>query len=867
MSDATAGLTMREWHERFTTRDGRCPWPGPRPYRASDGRRFLVGRDDDIKRFRQAVDEHTLVFLAGRSGVGKSSLTNAALVPDLRTAGHSVAVCDNWDGLQEDAVAYIAGVVFEQFRDILPGFEAPTKRIFDELARLAASGHASIVLILDQFEELVRYSPRLAAEVEEMVLTLNRHTRIRIVISFRSEFLDQLRDLQKAAQRFTSTTFNLAEIDARHAVELMRAPNDDDAVRVIDEAAIDALVIEWDRAREQTASVSDIDPFGKVGFLHLQALLYALHRAAPEGHIDLEVVRGLSAATGAELFHDGIRRSITGKLDDCMAAADGADRYLLQGARAAVAATARHLSSGGYKLVQDAVGLATLSLQDVFHALENGIRASGAGTEAGSDGPLPAGHRDTLVQRLLDEGGWDEDVAFDLMRDTTERIAEVLDREAEQRGDAPPGRTWTDRLHCDAPPWEADPKDVTNGPMMGRSPVTALIEECRRYAIGIRWLQAASLIRLTRSRGQRAMVSLVHDGFGPALNDWAAEQRRSPVSEFHSMTRPTGGDFSWEDDASREHTEGTVDEPLVFANLRWRGAWVHASFRHCVFVNCDFRGTYFFRTSFEAAHFVNCLLDGAIFDDCEVRGPINELNTEVPWYDTGPWFEVEAPAELRRSLARHQPSSVQGSKALLSRDPGYPAIPLDETAEQPDVPRIELRLQSFGGLLIYGGRLSAMVMRGTRFLAQGAMAFRHVAGAGLDLVGSIDGRVEVFGSALRHLTLTFDPVARDTQGEETSQSMRLRTVNSSLAQSWVGHDVVGLWTIEDCKLTQLFNGSDAMQVRVGDDSFCSGTVFDAADRRASGLASGRYDRMDAQANPARRADAARRKASGERLDP
>jgi hypothetical protein len=860
MSASAVGPTMQDWHERFRESDGRCPWPGPRPYRPEDAR-FLVGRTDDIKRFRQAVDEHTLVFLAGRSGVGKSSLTNAALVPDLQAAGHAVVVCDNWDDLKEDAVAYIAAVAFEQLRHLLVGFEAPNKRIFDELANLAASGHASIVLILDQFEELVRYSPKLAAEVEAMVLKLNRHTRLRIVISFRSEFLDQLRGLQQAARPFTSTTFSLGEVDASYARDLMEAANDKGTPPVIDSGAVDALVEEWKRAREETASVSDIDPFGKVGFLHLQALLYALHREAPDGRIDFQVVRGLSSSRGADLFRAGIGLSITGKLEDCAAAAAGADRYLMQGATAAVANTARHLSSGGYKLVQDAVELAALSFRDVFHALDMGIRASGV---AGNrDGPLPAGQRAALLQRLLEEGGPAHDGAFDLLRDTTERIAEVLDREAGESGVAPLGRSWTDRLPCGASPWVADPKDVTNGPMMGRSPVAVLIEECRRYAIGIRWLQAASLIRLTHSLGQRAMVSLIHDGFGPALNEWAATQRRSPVAELHSITRPTGADFSWEDEEPRQHTEGTVEEPLVFANLRWRGAWVFASFKHCVFVNCDFRGTYFFRTRFEAAHFVNCQLDGAIFDACEVHGPVDELHVKDSWHTTSPWFTVDASAKLRRSLGRYQLISSDGSNALLSREPGYPAVPVDTTSDfaHPGVPLIKFTAQRGGGLIVYGGRLSAMVMRGTRFTGQGTVSFRHVAGAGLDLIGSVDGDVEVFGSALRHLTLTFDPLVRDEEGKKVRQGMQLRTVNSSLAQSWVGQEVHGRWAIDNCRITHLLNASDKMSINASADSALAGAVMDAADRRAMGREGGRFDRMDAQANPALRAEAARRQGS------
>ena len=883
-------ITLGEWAHAFEAREARCPWPGPRPYRTAD-KELLVGRKEDIRAFRHAVEEQNLVFLAGRSGVGKSSLTNAAFVPDLRGAGHIVAVCNNWDDLQEDAVGYIADEVVRQTRDALPDFSGPSRDIFDVLNLLVSEGEVSFVLVLDQFEELIRYSPKLAAEIEAFVLRLNRHSVLRVVISFRSEFLDRLKRLEQRARAFSTTTYILGDVDGQYAGELMRRATLGNGAPAMEEDAIELVLDAWGRAREETADVSELDPFGRIGFLHLQALLYTLYFRAEDAAGDassaavtsgtvqrfLHRIPADTSSPASELFRRGVHEAIVTKLKGCVAVATGADRFLLEGAKAAVAGASRHLSSGGYKVAQDAVALAEISMKDAFHALELGIKASGAGTDARSDGELPKPQRERLLRRLLtdssvrrEDGSQPEAFTsmakrggIDLLASSTLQIAEALDADADSDLSEDDGqRSWCHRLHPGAPPWVADPKDVTNGPMMGRSPVATLIEESRRYAIGMRWLQAASLVRLTKTPGARVMVSLIHDGFGPALIEWAEMEKRSPRADLHAITRPTGGDFSWQDPDSRGFTEGNPDSPLVFANLRWRGAWVHANFRHCVFVNCDFRGTYFFRTEFESAHFVNCQLDGAIFDGCHAIGPVKSLTTNDTWHPASPWFLVDANADLVRSLLRYQEAPFDRTTRLLSREPGYPAIPHPAGLNPPDgVPLLNLQPEREGGLLIYGGRLSAMVMRGTRFERDGMVTFRHVAGTGLDIVGSVGGHYEVFGSAVRHMTFTADSIAEPAD----QLRIQLRSIHSRLAQSWIGRGVQGKWEVQNCMVTQAFNASDEFIVNAAPTTAeakntLSGAVLDGAAREAAGLSAADYDRMDARSNPARYAAVARDRA-------
>src|SRR5678816_3921581 len=58
------------------------PWPGPDSFRTQDAA-FFRGRDGEIKQLLQLVRRERSVVLYGASGLGKTSLINAGLIPRL----------------------------------------------------------------------------------------------------------------------------------------------------------------------------------------------------------------------------------------------------------------------------------------------------------------------------------------------------------------------------------------------------------------------------------------------------------------------------------------------------------------------------------------------------------------------------------------------------------------------------------------------------------------------------------------------------------------------------------------------------------------------------------------------------------------
>ena len=70
-----------------------CPYPGLSPFQESD-RAFLFGRDDEIAELVKHVTDGPFTAVVGASGVGKSSLIRAGLLPKLRESGHNIIELD-----------------------------------------------------------------------------------------------------------------------------------------------------------------------------------------------------------------------------------------------------------------------------------------------------------------------------------------------------------------------------------------------------------------------------------------------------------------------------------------------------------------------------------------------------------------------------------------------------------------------------------------------------------------------------------------------------------------------------------------------------------------------------------------------------
>ncbi|WP_169747867.1 trypsin-like peptidase domain-containing protein [Pseudonocardia acaciae] len=181
-----------------------CPYRGLEPF-GEEHAAFFFGRDPDIERLLAAVAAQPLVAVAGPSGVGKSSLVRAGLLPRRRDAGVRVADLRVGPGTvpaaalaaaliralrpglaPNESAAAVAGMV-ERLRAPDPSARARAVR---ELVGTAPG--PGVLLFVDQFEELAATQPGVARELLLLVVELVETGRLRAVLTVRWESLTDL---------------------------------------------------------------------------------------------------------------------------------------------------------------------------------------------------------------------------------------------------------------------------------------------------------------------------------------------------------------------------------------------------------------------------------------------------------------------------------------------------------------------------------------------------------------------------------------------------------------------------------------------------------------------------------------------------
>jgi hypothetical protein len=162
-----------------------CPYPGMLPFAETDAPRFY-GRDDEIARLIDLLQQHRLLFVIGPSGSGKSSLVFAGLLPQLVAGRH-----------------FAPG--FWRIHALRPGKE-PTKTLVELLAGdlsqrpdliaeiLTRPPEAErLLLVIDQFEELFTQAER----GEQMrfiaaLLSLRGFENCVLLLTMRADFYPEL---------------------------------------------------------------------------------------------------------------------------------------------------------------------------------------------------------------------------------------------------------------------------------------------------------------------------------------------------------------------------------------------------------------------------------------------------------------------------------------------------------------------------------------------------------------------------------------------------------------------------------------------------------------------------------------------------
>src|SRR5512142_2972431 len=176
--------------------DSFCPYVGLQPYTEAE-REYFFGRERDRQIITSNLYAAPLTVLYGASGVGKSSVLLAGVVPHLRESPRTaVVIFRAW----QDA-SFLTALKSECLKAVelaqkKPVSIDPNLPFDDFLGAAADSFRGSILILLDQFEEYFLYHPETQAALSfdaEFARAVNREeVDASFLISIREDGLSKL---------------------------------------------------------------------------------------------------------------------------------------------------------------------------------------------------------------------------------------------------------------------------------------------------------------------------------------------------------------------------------------------------------------------------------------------------------------------------------------------------------------------------------------------------------------------------------------------------------------------------------------------------------------------------------------------------
>ena len=205
-----------------------CPYLGLQPY-TEEYQEFFFGRERDQRIISSNLIASKLTILYGESGVGKSSVLMAGVVPSLRKrARTAVVVFREWQ-----KTTFLEALK----TDCLEASERGKKKsgvidkalpLDDFLFEVQQQSGLKILLVLDQFEEFFFYHPESSSTSEfdtQFACLVNRDDiDVGIMISLREDALAKLDRFRARIPNLLGNTVRLQHLDRIGAEQAIRNP-------------------------------------------------------------------------------------------------------------------------------------------------------------------------------------------------------------------------------------------------------------------------------------------------------------------------------------------------------------------------------------------------------------------------------------------------------------------------------------------------------------------------------------------------------------------------------------------------------------------------------------------------------------------
>ncbi|MBL0351269.1 MAG: WD40 repeat domain-containing protein [Dechloromonas sp.] len=206
-----------------------CPYVGLQPF-LEEHREYFFGRQKDQRIIIANVLASPLTVFYGSSGVGKSSVLMAGVVPQLHRDRPRIPVVVFREWVGEDFQQRLARACIAAVRNCVGDANLPAEDLpLDELLRACCEcARETVLVILDQFEEYFLYHEKGNAPTSfeaQLARAINREdVDVGFLIAMREDSLAKLDRFQERIPNLLSNRLRLKHLDADGAAEAIRCP-------------------------------------------------------------------------------------------------------------------------------------------------------------------------------------------------------------------------------------------------------------------------------------------------------------------------------------------------------------------------------------------------------------------------------------------------------------------------------------------------------------------------------------------------------------------------------------------------------------------------------------------------------------------
>jgi len=212
-------MSSSQTASRHQAGSGFQPYIGLRPFTEQEKDRFF-GRSNETSILLDKIRANRLTLLLAASGVGKSSLLQAGIMPELRTDSNIELIYYNvWSASPQAFKQAVSEHYGEPYKDV------SLKSILRACTLFSSS---QLVLLLDQFEELFnyhRFKPEFQPFIEELsAAVLDRSLPVSFVFSMREDFALELNSFKESLPGMFDNYFRLEKLTCDQAREAIEKP-------------------------------------------------------------------------------------------------------------------------------------------------------------------------------------------------------------------------------------------------------------------------------------------------------------------------------------------------------------------------------------------------------------------------------------------------------------------------------------------------------------------------------------------------------------------------------------------------------------------------------------------------------------------